>query len=178
MGLRTVYGAGLRDRPADEEFEALFESIATADRAASGPYPNVVETERGLDAIEGLVETHHDPAGRQSVWPAPATLSTTTPEALAGAYDIARRHDVMTTVHVAQTAASVHGDGLSCIEYLRNVGALGERALLGHCVRTSQRDLRILAETGTNVAHNFRANMRTATGFAPVVGMFDGAVSR
>jgi len=180
-GVRNVYGYAFADKPPSQEFIDSTSDIAMREPSVNHVLPDetVTDTEASLDTVESLIEAYHGTAdGRQSVWPAPYIATNVTPEGLRGAYDIARRHDVMTTVHVAQTAASVHGDGLSCTEYLRNVGALGERALLGHCVRTSQRDLRILAETGTNVAHNFRANMRTATGFAPVVGMFDGAVSR
>jgi atrazine chlorohydrolase/5-methylthioadenosine/S-adenosylhomocysteine deaminase len=37
--------------------------------------------------------------------------------------------------------------------------------------------VRLLAETGTSVAHNYRANMRLAAGYAPVVGMLDTGVT-
>jgi atrazine chlorohydrolase/5-methylthioadenosine/S-adenosylhomocysteine deaminase len=82
----------------------------------------------------------------------------------------------MTTAHVAEAEAQEQRD-ISSIEYLRNVGYLGERALLGHCVQIDQQDVRLLAETGTSVAHNYRANMRLAAGYAPVVGMLDTGVT-
>ena len=174
IGVRNIFGAGIRDLPADEEFKQLFDDIATRDADAVHPGPDalVVETEDGLANIESLIDSHHDPDGRQSVWPAPATLATTTPDGLRGAYHLAETHDVMTTTHVAEAEAEVKERGtISSIEYLRNVGYLGDRALLGHCVQTDKQDVRILAQTGTPVVHNFRANMRIATGFAPVVEM-------
>ncbi|MFT4947560.1 MAG: cytosine/adenosine deaminase-related metal-dependent hydrolase, partial [Natronomonas sp.] len=173
MGVRNIYGAGIRDQRAGEAFEQLFETVTgDGDR---DPYPLVVETAEAFDGVESLIESRHDPDGRQSVWPAPATLGTTTAEALRRAYDLAETHDVMTTTHVAQAETEEEG-ALSSIEYLRNIGYLGDRALLGHCVQTDDRDVRILAETGTAVAHNFRANMLTATGFAPAVEMLDRGV--
>jgi atrazine chlorohydrolase/5-methylthioadenosine/S-adenosylhomocysteine deaminase len=174
MGVRNVYGAGIRDRPVDEGFQRMFDEIASRDAGSTHPGPDalVVDTEAALDDVESLIETHHAPEEGQSVWPAPATLATTTPAALRGSYRLAEEYDVMTTAHVAEAEAEVSERGaLSSIEYLRNVGYLGERALLGHCVQTNERDVRLLAQTNTPVVHNFRANMRIATGFAPVTSM-------
>jgi cytosine/adenosine deaminase-related metal-dependent hydrolase len=180
LGVRNVYGVGLRDRSPDEEFERLY-GVITDDGGGSvhpGPDALFVGTEDGLADAESLIETYHEPAGRQSVWPAPATLATTTPELLRGAYRLAEEYDVMTTAHVAEAESEARERGaMSSIEYLRNVGYLGERALLGHCVQTNDRDVRLLAETNTPVVHNFRANMRLATGFAPVVGMLGRGVT-
>ncbi|GAB3328560.1 amidohydrolase family protein [Haloplanus salinarum] len=180
LGVRNVYGAGLRDRSPDEEFERLY-GVITDDGGGSvhpGPDALVVGTEDGLADAGSLIETYHEPAGRQSVWPAPATLATTTPELLRGAYRLAEEYDVMTTAHVAEAEAETRERGaISSIEYLRNVGYLGERALLGHCVQTNDRDVRLLAKTNTPVVHNFRANMRLATGFAPVVDMLGRGVT-
>jgi len=180
IGIRNVYGAGLRDRSPDAAFRRLFEELTGRDDESvhPGPAALVVGTEEGLADVESLIETYHEPAGRQSVWPAPATVATTTPELLRGAYRLAETHDVMTTAHVAEAEAEARERGaVSSIEYLRNVGYLGERALLGHCVQTNDRDVRLLAKTNTPVAHNFRANMRLATGFAPVVEMLGRGVT-
>ena len=97
---------------------------------------------------------------------------------LRGAYRLAEEYDVMTTAHVAEAEAEVRERGaISSIEYLRTVGYLGERALLGHCVQTNDRDVRLLSKTNTPVVHNYRANMQLATGFAPVVEMLGRGVT-
>lgn len=178
MGVRNVYGAGIRDRAPDEGFRRLFEEITARDGSTHpGPDRLVVETGEALDNAAALIEGFHEPEGRQSVWPAPATLATTTAEALRGAYRLAEEHDVMTTTHVAEAESETEERGaLSSIEYLRNIGCLGERALLGHCVQIDARDVRLLARTDTAVVHNYRANMRLGTGFAPVVPMLDAGV--
>lgn len=180
MGIRNVYGAGIRDLPADDQFRQLFEDITARNPGVSHPGPDflIVETDDALDNVASLIEAFHDADGRQSVWPAPATLATTTADTLRGAYRLATEYDVMTTAHVAEAEAEASERGaLSSIEYLRNVGYLGERALLGHCVQVDERDVRLLAQTDTAVVHNFRANMRLATGFSPVVSMLDTGVS-
>lgn len=180
IGVRNIYGAGLRDRSPDAEFRQLFEEIISRDGESVHPGPDalIVETTEGLSNVESLIEQYHDPSGCQSVWPAPATVATTTPEMLRGAYRLAEEHDVMTTAHVAETEAELKERGaISSIEYLRNVGYLGERALLGHCVQTNDKDVRLLAETNTPVVHNLRANMRLASGFAPVTEMLGRGVT-
>jgi len=180
IGIRNVYGAGIRDRSPDAEFRQLFEDITGRDGESVHPGPDalIVETDEGLADVESLIDRYHEPNGRQSVWPAPATVATTTPEMLRGAYRLAEERNVMTTAHVAEAEAEVRERGaMSSIEYLRNVGYLGDRALLGHCVQTNDRDVRLLAGTNTPAVHNFRANMRLATGFAPVTEMLGRGVT-
>jgi atrazine chlorohydrolase/5-methylthioadenosine/S-adenosylhomocysteine deaminase len=178
-GIRNVYGAGMVDRGADPTLQELVADIQARDDGVDHPPLDrfVVETETVLDEVESLMETYHGTAGgRQSVWPAPVVVETTTNRCFRAAYELAERHDVMTTAHVAEAEAQEQRD-ISSIEYLRNVGYLGERALLGHCVQIDEGDVRILAATDTAVAHNFIANMRLATGFAPVAAMLDAGVA-
>ena len=166
------------DRGADPTFQELVTDIQARDGGVDHPPLDrfVVETETVIDEVQSLMEAYHAPDGRQSVWPAPVVVETTTNRCFRAAYDLAEQFDVMTTAHVAEAEAQEQRD-ISSIEYLRNVGYLGERALLGHCVQIDEGDVRILAATDTAVAHNFMANMRLATGFAPVAAMLDAGVT-
>ncbi len=177
-GIRNVYGAGITDRVADETFLELIADVQArnpeVDHSATDRL--VSDTETAIDGVEALIDQYHEEDGRQSVWPTPVVLPSTTPQALRESYRIATERDVMTTLHVAEAESEEQGT-LSSVEYLRNVGYLGARALLGHCVQIDRQDVRILAETDTRVAHNFMANMRLATGFAPIVEMLDCGVT-
>jgi atrazine chlorohydrolase/5-methylthioadenosine/S-adenosylhomocysteine deaminase len=177
-GIRSVYGAGMVDRGADPGFQELVRDIQARDPGVDHPPLElfVEETDTVVDEVASLIETHHAPDGRQAVWPAPVVVPTTTNRCFREAYALAEEYDVMTTAHVAEAEAEERRD-ISSIEYLRNVGYLGERALLGHCVQIDAGDVRLLAKTDTAVAHNFMANMRLATGFAPVVAMHDAGVT-
>jgi atrazine chlorohydrolase/5-methylthioadenosine/S-adenosylhomocysteine deaminase len=178
-GVRSVYGAGMVDTGAPPGFQALVRDIQAREPDVEHPPLErfVEDTEFLLDEVASLVERYHGSAdGRQSVWPAPVVVETTSNRLFRGAYELAERYDVMTTVHVAEAEAEERRD-ISSIEYLRNVGYLGERALLGHCVQLDERDVRLLAATDTAVAHNYVSNMRLATGYAPVVGMLDAGVT-
>ncbi len=178
FGIRNIYAAGFYDQPPDEEFRDLHASFAARDPATVSPLPDefTVDTETAVAGLESLIQSVHDPENRQSVWPSPVVLEATTTEGLQQAVRIAEEYDVMTTTHVAESRLQEQGP-LSSIEYLRNVGYLGERTLLGHCVQLSDRDVRVLARTDTHVAHNIRANMRLGTGFAPIVAMRESGVT-
>lgn len=178
-GIRNVYGAGMVDRPADEEFQRLVTDIqAREDGVDHPPMDALVEaTDDVVAEVDSLIETYHGTAdGRQAIWPAPVVVETTTNQGFREAYELAEKHDVMTTAHVAEAEAQEQRS-ISSIEYLRNVGYLGERTLLGHCVQISESDVRLLEQTDTSVAHNYMANMRLATGYAPVRTMLESGVT-
>jgi cytosine/adenosine deaminase-related metal-dependent hydrolase len=101
---------------------------------------------------------------------APEHVWTASPEGLSRAYDFARRTDTMTTTHVSETTHDEAGE-LSNVQYLDTAGFLGDRALLAHCVHVDDRDVRLLAVSGTNVAHNPLTNLVLGSGVAPVPTM-------
>jgi len=178
-GIRNIYGAGMVDRAANTEFQRLVSDIQAREDCVNHPPIDafVEETETVVREVESLIEAYHGTAdGRQSIWPAPVVVETMTNQGFQAAYKLAEEHDVMTTAHVAEAEAQEQRS-ISSIERLRNAGYLGERTLLGHCVQISESDVRLLEQTGTAVAHNFMANMRLATGFAPVRTMFESGVT-
>ncbi|MBP2252462.1 atrazine chlorohydrolase/5-methylthioadenosine/S-adenosylhomocysteine deaminase [Halarchaeum solikamskense] len=179
-GVRNVYGAGFADSPPDEAFEALLADYQLRDSGVEHPPADhfAIDTDRAVRETERLIERHHGSAdGRQSVWPTPIVLASSSTRGLREASRLAEEHDVRTTMHIAEAEVEEADAGLSSIEYLRNAGYLGERTLLGHCVQIDAGDVRLLAKSGTSVAHNFMANMRLATGFAPVVELLDAGVT-
>jgi len=171
-GLRTAFAQEFVDErlATDDRFER-FLAATTASRPASDPEPvEPLETAEALDRTEGLIEAYHAPEDRQSVWPAPIYPWAVSPAGLRGAYDLAERYDVMTSTHVAEVTQQER-HLLSSVEYLDKVGYLGQRALLGHCVHLDERDVRLLAETDTKVAHNVLTNLALGSGIAPVPTM-------
>ncbi len=179
-GVRNVYGAGFADVSPDDAFAKLLGDIQARDPSVDHAHVDrlTIDTETALSETERLIEARHGSAdGRQSIWPSPIVLETTSAEGFRGASRLAEEYDVMTTAHMSEAEAQEQEVSLSSIEYLRNVGYLGERTLLGHCVQIDAGDVRRLAATDTKVAHNFFANMRLATGFAPVVRMLENGVT-
>lgn len=179
-GIRNIYAAGFTDRQPSESFEKAIQDIQlrNPDTDSVAPDRLTIDTNTALNEVESLIEKYHESAdGRQSIWPSPSILVSSSTRGLQESYRLAEKYDVMTTTHVAESEMDARDDGVSSIEYLRNIDYLGNRSLLGHCVQIDSADVRLLAQTGTAVAHNYMANMRLATGYAPVVSMLENGVT-
>ena len=171
IGVRSVYAHGFLDAESDEAMQRYAVQQRRKEPGVRHVETPPAETEAALDTVESLIEEYHGTAnGRQSVWPGPFLAWGVSPEGLAGAYDIAQRHDVMTTTHTAESPQQERNLA-SSVEYLESAGYLGEHTLLGHCVQVSDADIRRLAETDTRVAHNVVTNCSLGTGVAPVPTM-------
>ncbi len=172
-GIRNVYAQSFIDKPPVPEISTHIEEIiANADGVVDVDLEGAIqETDTAIRTIERTIQEYHGTAeGRQSVWPAPAVVESMTAEGLCKAYELAAEYDVMTTTHVSENEIQEHAHR-SCIDRLHDIGYLGEHALLAHCVHADDRDIRLLAQTGTNVAHNPMSNLRLGSGIAPIPGM-------
>ncbi len=172
-GIRSIYARGIRDLPPDEGFKKLIDRIGGRDPSVEQPDQDryVEPFDDWLDELETLYDDYHKTAdGRREIWVAPVIIEGMTDDGLRQSYQFAVDHDVMTTIHTAEAPEQASGS-ISPIEHLRGVGSLGEYALLGHCVHIDDRDIRMLEETDTRVAHNIASNMALGNGFAPVPTM-------
>ncbi len=178
LGVRNMYAAGIWDKQKDTDFWSLYRDTVSRNPTAAHPEPDEfrVDTEDAIAGLRRLIETAHDPQARQSIWPAPVVLEGTTRYGLQAAARIAEEYDVRTTTHVAEVAIQERGP-ISSVEYLHNIGYLGDRTLLVNCVQLSKSDVRLLKKTDTNVAHTLVSNMRLGNGIAPVVSMVENGVT-
>ena len=105
-------------------------------------------------------------SGRLFGMAVPAQIDTCTPELLRDSRAEARRRGLSWQIHAAQSVAEFHEitrrHGFTPIGWLHDQGLLDERAIIGHGIFLdhhpstpwhTDRDLAILAETGTTVAH-------------------------
>jgi putative selenium metabolism protein SsnA len=78
-------------------------------------------------------------------------------------------------VHVAEAATDqadcVAKHGVRVVERLHRFGMLGPGTIAAHCVHVDDREIALLAESGTVVAHNPQSNMNNAVGTANVLAM-------
>jgi 5-methylthioadenosine/S-adenosylhomocysteine deaminase len=128
-----------------------------------------------LDENARLIEHNNRADGRVRVWVGVHDLESCSDERVRAAAELARAHSIGLHLHCSETRASVEKTrartGRTPIAHLMELGALGERTLLAHCVWASDQDQALLAEAGTHVAHCPHANLKLGSGIAPVPAM-------
>ena len=115
-------------------------------------------------AVIDLAAQH--PCGRLGGMVYPGQIDTCRADTLRDAYDYAVERNLPFQTHIAQSVAEFHEihrrHGTTPIEFLDDVGALGDHAILGHAIFldhhpwlhwTSRGDLDRIAEAGATVAH-------------------------
>jgi cytosine/adenosine deaminase-related metal-dependent hydrolase len=103
---------------------------------------------------------------------APCSPFSVTPGLMADAAELARRRGVRLHTHLAETldeeAFCLERFGVRPVEYLEQLGWLGDDVWLAHCVHLSDHEVARFGETGTGVAHCPSSNARLGAGIAPV----------
>jgi 5-methylthioadenosine/S-adenosylhomocysteine deaminase len=123
--------------------------------------------QQGFRAALTLIEdAKRHPCGRLSGVVFPAQIDTCSEALLRESYAAAEANNLPFTTHCAQSVNEfnemVNRHGRTPIRWARDIGVLGPRTILGHAIFTDEHswtrwhtkdDVRILAETGTSVAH-------------------------
>ncbi|MFB6093286.1 MAG: 5'-deoxyadenosine deaminase [Haloquadratum sp.] len=163
LGIRGRLGKVLMDKRAPEELE---ESTGDA-----------------LSATERLLRSYHGADdGRIRYAVTPRFAVSCTEACLRGCREITDRYDgVRIHTHASENrdeVATVEADtGMRNLEWLHEVGLTGEDVVLAHCVHTTDRERDILASTGTHVAYCPSANMKLASGIAPIADYLDRGIA-
>ncbi len=96
-----------------------------------------------------------------------------TEEFLRGCAALADEFGLRVQTHVAEARYQTAGGeirygGATLLEHMDRVGLVGPRFSVAHGVWLTEGDLRLLAQRGGGISHNPGANMRLASGIAPV----------
>ena len=145
-------------------------------RSDGGLPPDEVVEDRDeiLAACEAAIDRFHDPSPEAMVRIALAPCSpfSVTKELMREAAELARRRGVRLHTHMAETEDEerfcLELFGVRPVEYLEQLGWLGNDVWLAHCVHLDFREIRRFGETGTGVAHCPSSNARLGAGIAPV----------
>ncbi len=96
---------------------------------------------------------------------------------IAKAVEAAERLEVPVTVHTSEGLVDLYHNlekyGERTVERLDRVGVLGERTVLAHCVHVDKKELELIANSRTKVAHNPMSNALNAVGTSPVPDMLE-----
>jgi cytosine/adenosine deaminase-related metal-dependent hydrolase len=145
-------------------------------RSRGGLPPDEIVEDRDsvLAATEAAIDRYHDPSpgSMLRIAVAPCSPFSVTGELMRESAALARRRGVRLHTHLAETveeeAYCSERFGRTPVEYLDDLGWLGDDVWLAHCVHLDRRSVRSFADTGTAVAHCPSSNARLGAGIAPV----------
>jgi cytosine/adenosine deaminase-related metal-dependent hydrolase len=148
-------------------------------RSDGGLPPDEVVEDRDviLAASEAAIDRFHDPApdSMLRIALAPCSPFSVTRDLMADSAELARSRGVRLHTHLAETLDEeefcLELFGLRPVEYLEEVGWLGDDVWLAHCVHLNDEEVERFGETGTGVAHCPTSNARLGAGIAPVVAL-------
>jgi 5-methylthioadenosine/S-adenosylhomocysteine deaminase len=139
-------------------------------------YFETMETNRRL-----LETDRHAADGRVRAWVGLEHLFYCTPAAFRAAADLAAEFDTGIHTHSSETIWEVQESltrfGCRPIEEMFRRGILGPATVIAHCVWLDDREIELLAQTGTAVAHCPCSNMKLASGPARVGAMVAAGVT-
>ncbi len=138
----------------------------------SGGYPPIAEkTEDALAYCDMLLDEWGDDPDI-AIGVAPRFALSCTSDNMRTACDYARDRGLLLHTHASEQKEEVElvrkRTGLSNIEYLHSVGLTGPDVGLAHCVHTDERERDLLVQTDTRVLHCPSANLKLASGTAPI----------
>ncbi|MEN3283020.1 MAG: 8-oxoguanine deaminase [Solirubrobacteraceae bacterium] len=148
-------------------------------RSDGGLPPDEIVEDRDaiLAASEAAVARFHDPSPEAMVRVALAPCSpfSVTSELMAETAQLARRLGVRLHTHLAETLDEEQfcheRFGVRPVQYLEDLGWLGDDVWLAHCVHLSDDEIARFGATATGVAHCPSSNARLGAGIAPVAAL-------
>ncbi len=144
--------------------------------SAGGLPPDSIVEDRDaiLSAYAAALDEFHDPSpgSMLRIALAPCSPFSVTKELMAETAEYARSRNVRLHTHMAETveeeAFCLELFGVRPVEYLEELGWLGDDVWLAHCVHLSDHEVARFGETRTGVAHCPSSNARLGAGIAPV----------
>lgn len=139
----------------------------------AGQGPLLEETEGSLRESERLGRAWHGTAGGRIRYAlCPRFVLSCSPALLEAVRALSERHGWLVHTHASENKAEVAfvraQTGAENVAYFEQLGLANERLVLAHCVHLSAREIRLMSRTGISAVHCPGANLKLASGFAPV----------
>ena len=177
----------------DEEFRAAQEigirfhgsrgSMSLGEKDGGLPPDSVVQSEEEiLSDSQRVIEKFHNsrPFAMQRVVLAPCSPFSVTENLLRESIKLARNYKVRSHTHLAETKDEEKYCqeifSLRPLDYMKKVGWLGDDIWFAHGVHLTEREIDLLADTGTGVAHCPVSNQKLASGAANIPYMLQKRV--
>ena len=144
------------------------------------PPDSVVQTidEIMADSVR-VIEAYHDPSpgSMRQVVLAPCSPFSVTADLLRESGKLARQYGVRLHTHLCETKDeeryTLERVGMRPLAYMETLGWLGSDVWYAHGIHFNDAELRLLADTGTGVAHCPASNMKLSSGVCRVPEMLE-----
>ncbi len=150
--------------------------------ADRGLYADITETSwRTLDQFSERVEQHHrSQQGRLEIALSPHATYSCGERMWRLCRQTADRLGVSIHTHLAEGVQELNyvgtHYGTTPTQWLASLGVLGPDVTAAHCTKLNAEDIRILADTGTQVAHCPVSNAKLCSGIMPIKPMLEAGV--
>jgi len=140
---------------------------------AAGPQGLREQAPAALREAERLGTRWHGAADGRIGWAlCPRFVLSCSEELLRGVRDLSARHGWLVHTHASENPKEVAAvrarTGMDNVAYFEKLGLAGPRVVLAHCVHLTSREARLMARSGTSAVHCPGANLKLASGLAPV----------
>ncbi len=153
-------------------------SMSLSKKDGGLPPDSVVQTvDEILRDSEYLIDKYHDKSrySMRQVALAPCSPFSVTEDLLTQSAILARDKGVRLHTHLAETLDEenymMSRFGLRPLEYMEKVGWIGEDVWFAHGIHFNDNELKLLASTGTGIAHCPISNMKLSSGIARIPEM-------
>ncbi|WP_342455519.1 amidohydrolase family protein [Caloramator sp. Dgby_cultured_2] len=124
-----------------------------------------------------LLKKWHGKAGRIQYAFNPRFAVSCTEDLLLKVRDLAKEYDCLVHTHASENRGEIEfvemDRGMRNILYLHKLGLTGEKVVLAHCIWLDDEEMKILADTGTKIAHCPSSNLKLASGIAKIPELLD-----
>lgn len=144
------------------------------------PPDSVVQTvDEIMQDSARVIERYHDPSygSMHQVALAPCSPFSVSAELLRQSALLARQYGVRLHTHLCETKDEedfmLQREGVRPLEYMERLGWTGSDVWFAHGIHFNDEELRVLAKTGTGVAHCPISNMKLSSGVARIPDMLN-----
>ena len=128
-----------------------------------------------------VAEYHNHASGKVRVLFSPANAQWNSDDFLVRCKEQAARHQTGIHMHLVESPYQkdygIRTWGKTPVEHLQGLEFLGPEVSFAHAVWLTERDIDLLADSGSTVAHNASSNLRLKNGIAPVNPMLARGVN-
>ena len=181
-GIRVQFDPGVRNANPFiyGDNKAFLEALPEKLRAVltAPPPPGSLSAENFVEAVKDLHKRSDRPMSKIGF--GPLAPQWCTDELLLQVRRAAETLQAPIHVHAVQSVfQKIYGLeslGKTLVQHMHDIGFLGNGVVIGHCVWPTEKDIDLLAKTGTGVTHHPSCNLRVRNGISPAYHMLQAGV--